>query len=69
VSAAEESEEEPRPPSQEERMRSHLEERFRRMGFNELQVEVLIDKRIDTHTVEDLISKGCDPPVAFDIVT
>lgn len=59
----------PQKPPPEDIVRSHVEERFRHLGFNELQAETLADAGVDWHEAERLIDKGCDHLVALDILT
>lgn len=58
-----------RQPTEQEIVRSHVEQRFRDLGFNELQAQALADLGVDWHDAEKLLDKGCDHPVALDILS
>lgn len=59
---------EARKPTEVEIVRSHVEERFRNLGFNTMQAEALADAGADWHEAERLIVKGCDHEIALDIL-
>lgn len=59
---------EARKPSPEEIVRSRVEQRFRDLGFNQLQAEALADAGVDWHKAERMIDNGCDHLVALDIL-
>ena len=58
-----------RPPTDEERTRSWIEERFRALGFNTLQAEVLADAGADWHEAENLIIRGARHETVVDLLT
>lgn len=58
----------PRKPTEVEIVRSHVEERFRNLGFNTMQAEALADAGADWHDAERLIVRGCGHEIALDIL-
>jgi len=64
-----EEEEVPRLPDEQEILLSWLEERFRELGFNDLQAASLAETRADWHEAQALLKGGCDHLTAVDLLT
>jgi hypothetical protein len=60
---------EPRDPTDEEKTETWVEERFRELGFNELQSRALTISRADWHQAKRLLDNGCPHLEAVDILT
>lgn len=60
---------EPRSPTDEEKTETWVEERFRELGFNELQSRALTVVRADWHDAKRLLESGCSHLTAVDILT
>lgn len=58
-----------RPPTQEERTRSWVEERFRELGFTTSQAAALADSGADWHQAENLIIRGARHETVVDLLT
>lgn len=50
---------EPRPPSEHERVLSYQEQRFMELGFNVLQAAELAESGVDWHDADRLLEHGC----------
>jgi len=65
---AEEEVLETRDPDEDERTLSWVEERFRELGFNDMQAESLADAGVDWHAAKELIDRDCSHEHAVDIL-
>ena len=60
---------EARAPTDAEKTETWVEERFRELGFNELQSRALAVVRADWHDAKRLLESGCSHLTAVDILT
>ena len=56
-------------PTEEELIRGHLLKQYTRLGFTVPQAERMIEEGLDWHEAEKLVEQGCDPSLAFAILT
>ena len=61
--------EQPRHPTERERVETFVQERFRELGFNEHQAVALADNGVDWHQARTLIESGCSIEHAILILT
>jgi len=59
---------EPRPPTEAERVLASVELRFLELGFNPLQAAALAEAHADWHEAERLLVSGCSLETAIDIL-